>query len=503
MKTLLQKFRHLFDPIDLTSGKILPSFLAFLIPIVLSMIFQQIYSITDAIIVGQNLSENEIAGINDAIPIANMVLNFSIGCTSGFSVILGNAIGEKNEKKAKESILIQVILSLVISVLMMILSYFLIDPLLALIKITPSSSNPNMQAIYQASKDYLVVLLVFGTMASMLYNLIVSILRVMGDSFTPFLFLVLSTILNIILDLIFVIPLQLGVKGSAIATILSQGIAMILAFLYAFQRYPIFRIHKGEVKITGKDFFHHLTLGIPLGFQWSILFIGVITMSGAVIPFDIISETEMVIGNPAQVGYGVANKLTGLLMGCYSALGTGLLAFFAQNLGAKQYKRIRKGFQLSCYLTSIIALFCFTIGMLLSINGTYQRIFLSSDKITEASIKYGNAYLYVALPFFIPLGFIYVGRNAVQAFEKPFFPLLSGIVELLTRVLVCLYLPPFINKGPIDASASFGSYLSVCFADPITWVASMIVVIIPTIYYIYKKFPRENVLDFKPNEPQA
>ena len=280
------------------------------------MIFQQIYSITDAIIVGQNLSENEIAGINDAIPIANMVLNFSIGCTSGFSVILGNAIGEKNEKKAKESILIQVILSLVISVLMMILSYFLIDPLLALIKITPSSSNPNMQAIYQASKDYLVVLLVFGTMASMLYNLIVSILRVMGDSFTPFLFLVLSTILNIILDLIFVIPLQLGVKGSAIATILSQGIAMILAFLYAFQRYPIFRIHKGEVKITGKDFVHHLTLGIPLGFQWSILFIGVITMSGAVIPFDIISETEMVIGNPAQVGYGVANKLTGLLMGC-------------------------------------------------------------------------------------------------------------------------------------------------------------------------------------------
>ena len=480
MKTLLQKFRHLFDPIDLTSGKILPSFLAFLIPIVLSMIFQQIYSITDAIIVGQNLSENEIAGINDAIPIANMVLNFSIGCTSGFSVILGNAIGEKNEKKAKESILIQVILSLVISVLMMILSYFLIDPLLALIKITPSSNNPNMQAIYQASKDYLVVLLVFGTMASMLYNLIVSILRVMGDSFTPFLFLVLSTILNIILDLIFVIPLQLGVKGSAIATILSQGIAMILAFLYAFQRYPIFRIHKGEVKITGKDFFHHLTLGIPLGFQWSILFIGVITMSGAVIPFDIISETEMVIGNPAQVGYGVANKLTGLLMGCYSALGTGLLAFFAQNLGAKQYKRIRKGFQLSCYLTIIIALFCFTIGMLLSINGTYQRI-----------------------SFFIPLGFIYVGRNAVQAFEKPFFPLLSGIVELLTRVLVCLYLPPFINKGPIDASASFGSYLSVCFADPITWVASMIVVIIPTIYYIYKKFPRENVLDFKPNEPQA
>ena len=484
MKTLLQKFRHLFDPIDLTSGKILPSFLAFLIPIVLSMIFQQIYSITDAIIVGQNLSENEIAGINDAIPIANMVLNFSIGCTSGFSVILGNAIGEKNEKKAKESILIQVILSLVISVLMMILSYFLIDPLLALIKITPSSSNPNMQAIYQASKDYLVVLLVFGTMASMLYNLIVSILRVMGDSFTPFLFLVLSTILNIILDLIFVIPLQLGVKGSAIATILSQGIAMILAFLYAFQRYPIFRIHKGEVKITGKDFIHHLTLGIPLGFQWSILFIGIIIMSAAVIPFDMIDSTSMVAGNPAQVGYGISNKLSAILMGIFSAIGTALLSFISQNKGAKKYDRIRKGFDFSCKLSIILSFFCVTLGLLLTINGAYQYFFLSKESISEASIKYGNAYLYVALPFYIALAFIYIGRNTVQALEKPLFPLLSGVVELIARTLICLFLPTMINHGPINSSASFASYLIICFADPITWFLSNIVVTIPSFVYL-------------------
>lgn len=483
---LIQKFKKLFDPIDLTSGKISKTFSLFLIPIILSMIFQQVYSLTDTIIVGQNLNQFEIAGVNDAVPIANMILNFSIGCTSGFSLVLSRSIGEKNLTTAKKSVFVQIILTILFAVLLTILGYFLIDPLLAWVKITPSKVNTSMQQIYEAAKSYLTIVFLFGILSQMLYNMIGAILRALGDSFTPFLFLVIACLLNIGLDILFIVPLKMGVKGSAYATILSQFIAAIGAFIYAFIRYQELRLHKEDFKVTPSLVFEHIRLGVPLGIQWSMIFVGVIIMSAAVIPFDMVDATTMVNGNPAQVGYGVSNKLGGILMCFFSAIGTAVLSFISQNKGAKNVERIQKGFRFASLLTVFVALFVMLIGFLLSINGAYQYIFLSKDKISEASIKYGNSYFYVALPFYIPLGLIYVGRNVVQALEKPFFPFLSGLVELLSRTLICSFLPTLINGGAITANANFMSYIMVCFADPITWVLCCFVVMIPSIYYLNK-----------------
>lgn len=483
---LIQRFKKLFDPIDLTKGDIRKVFTMFLIPIILSMVFQQVYSLTDTIIVGQNLSQSEIAGVNDALPLAYLVLNFTIGCTSGFSLVLSRSIGAKNFKQAKQSVFVQLILALVFSVLLILIGYFSIDSLLAWVKIVPSETNHGMQAIYESARIYLVVLFLGGILAQMLYNMIGSILRALGDSFTPFLFLVFSCLLNVVLDLVFIIPLKMGVMGSALATVLSQMIATIGAFLYSFLRYKELRLHKEDFKISFSFVWEHLKLGVPLGIQWSLIYVGVVIMSGAVIPFDIISETEMVNGNPAQVGYGVANKLTGLMMDFFSAIGTAILSFISQNKGAEEYQRIRKGFFYALRLTIFTGIGLIIIGFLLSINGSYEYIFLSKDKVTEKTIYYGNNYLYAALPFFIPLGFIFLGRNTVQALEKPIFPVLGGLVELLARTLVCSFLPTLINGGPINSEANLWSYLIVCFADPITWVLSALVVIIPSFVYIAK-----------------
>lgn len=494
---LLKRFKKLFDPIDLTEGKIVKVFTLFLIPIMLSMIFQQVYSLTDSIIVGQNLSENEIAGVNDAIPIAYLILNFTIGCTAGFSVILSKAIGEKDEKKSKESIFIQFVLSLILSIILTVASYFLINPLLAWVKIVPSETNTSMNQIYEAARIYLLILFVVGISAQFLYNMIVSILRAMGDSFTPFVFLVLSCILNIVLDLLFIVTFKWGVAGSAYATVISQGLAAIGAIIYAFVRYKSIRIHKEDMKINYAFTYEHLKMGIPLGIQWSIIFVGVVLMSAAVIPFDIIDGSTMVPGNPAQVGYGVSNKLSGLLMGFFSALGTGLLSFISQNYGAKKYGRIRNGFKVSIYMGIIISILCIAIGLLLTINAAYMHIFLYNSIITESSILYGNTYLYITLPFYFGLGIIYIGRNTIQALGKPLFPLLSGLWELVARLIVCTFLPSLVNGGPINSQASLASYMMVCFADPITWVISGLIVFIPSVYYIYKKFPKEDVIPLK------
>jgi putative MATE family efflux protein len=217
----LKKFRHLFDPIDLTKGSILKDMVIFLIPILLSMVFQQIYTTTDAIVVGQNLGPNEIAGINDVGPLSGFALQFAIGCTSGFSVIIANKIGEANLEDARKSFLTQIILSLIISVVLTVAFCLLTDPLLSLMKIVPSSSDTNKQAIYQAAHDYLFIIYL-GIICQMAYNQIFSVLRALGDSYTPFLFLVLGTVLNIFLDILFIVPLKWGVAGSAWATILSE-----------------------------------------------------------------------------------------------------------------------------------------------------------------------------------------------------------------------------------------------------------------------------------------
>ena len=142
------------------------------------------------------------------------------------------------------------------------------------------------------------------------------------------------------------------------------------------------------------------------------------------------------------------------------------------------------------WMTVIVAVMMTALGFLLTINGAYQHIFLSPDKITTATIRFGNLYLYTALPFYIPLGLIYVGRNFMQAAEKPLYPLLSGVVELLARTLICLFLPALINHGPITSLASDASYIAVCLADPVTWILSGLTVVIPSVLFL-KRMPKE------------
>ncbi len=483
---VLKRFRKLFDPIDLTHGGIYRVLFAFMIPIFLSMAFQLLYTMTDAVIVGQTLSSNEVAGVQDSGSLVFIVLEFAFGCSSGFSVIIARKTGEKDYDGARQSLLIQIILGAVITVVLTALALWAIDPMLGWLHIAPSATDPNMEEVYEAAHTYLLIIF-SGLFSQMFYNIVTAALRAMGDAFTPFLFLVFATALNIVLDIVFIVSFHWGVAGAAWATVLTQSLAGLGSWIYAFARYKKLRLHKSDWHIAFRSFWEHLRNGLPLGFQFSILAIGIIIMQEAIISFDIDPSGLAVAGVPAELGYGAANKLNSILMAPLNAIGTAMLSFVGQNHGAGREERIRKGFKAALVIGLASWAFVMTVGLLLTINGAYQYIFLAADKVTPDSIAYGNAYLYVSVPTLVFLMVLFVARNTLQGLEKPLWPFLAGIAELLARSLICLYLPSAVNGGPIDSSAGLGAFFAASSADPMAWLAAGILMAIPVIWALSPK----------------
>lgn len=488
MKNLFKKFKSLFDQIDLTKGNIPKVLLTFFVPIVLSMIFQQIYTLTDTIIVGQTLSQQEVAGVSSSSVLVWIILQFGIGATSGFSVVISERIGAKDVDGARKSYAVQIILCIIVSLILTVVGICLIPTMLKMINIVDNQLDPVMQEEYNAAYTYVLIIYI-GTIAQVFYNLMVSILRALGDSFSPFVILVASTIINVFLDLLFIVVFKMGVAGSAWATVISQGLAAIAAIIYTYKKYEWLRIKKSDWKFSSPFLMRHLKNGLTLGFQFSILEIGIIIMQRAVNSYDINPDGTLVNGVPAQVGYGAASKVFGFLMCFLNALGIAVLSYISQNYGAKQTDRIKKGTIISFVIGLALWILIMLIGLLSTIKGGYLYVFYSKDKINENSIKYGNLYLYIAVPLMIILMILFLARNILQGFEKPLFSFLSGVGELVARTLICLFVPTLVNGGPINSNASNLSYQFVALADPLAWIAAVAIMIVPVIKLVF--FPKK------------
>lgn len=485
MSGVREKLKNLTQPVDLRKGKEWKALLLFSLPIIFSYLLQQVYTISDAAICGQTLSADEVAGVNDVSPLIFIFLQFAFGCTAGFSVITSNRVGENDEAGVRRSFAAQIILSACVTVMLTVISVFCLKPLLKWINVT--ADNP---LVFKAAYNYCFVIFL-GIAAQMFYNFICSILRSVGDSVTPLVFLFISTVLNVGLDLLFIMVFRWGVIGAAAATVTAQGLSTVACFIYTFAKYKNLRLKKEDFKLTLNELNRHILQGIPLGLQFSVLAVGIIVMQGELVKFDLSAEGVMVAGNPAQNGYGAACKLGSLLMSPMNALGAGVVSFTAQNYGAGEYKRIRRGVLQATLIVIIMYVLFAGAGLLFTINGAYQYIFLSADKVTAQSISFGNRYLYVALSFYFLLGLLFVWRSAAQGVEKPLFSLLSGTVELVARILICLLLPAAINGGAINCEASSAAFIALCFADPVAWLGSVMLLSYPFIRYVllmkYKK----------------
>lgn len=468
----LAPIKKLFQPIDLTKGSIAKSLLVFMIPIALSNIFQLLYTFADAAIVGRNCTEPEIAGINAVASIAVMFTLFASGCASGFSVILSARIGAKDEAGIRKSFAHQLVLLAIISIALTATAIALIDPSLRWVGLKPEAGG-DMLLEYEAAKTYLIIIY-SGLASTIFYNMLLSVFRALGDSFTPFLILFGCVVINVMIDTTLVVTLKLGVAGAAWGTIIAQILAVIVAFAFAFKKFKVLRLGLKDFKIEWKESYNHLKMGLPLGFMFAISMLGFIFIQSTITAFDTTAAGTLVAGTPCQIGRSAANRVQDFLIAPMEALALAAMSFAGQNSGAHNQERLRKGFKVAAIMELIIWAIMSIIGLLLTINGAYIRIFLNPDIITEQTIYYGNTFLYTCIPFMWGAAGVYLGRCYLQGLQKPLWPFVGGMLELVFRISIPLILPRAVNGWVLNAEVANLelAYFFLCSANWVAWVVN-------------------------------
>lgn len=432
---------------DMTSGTPWKLILSFSIPLLIGNIFQQLYSMVDTIIVGRFLGVQALAAVGSTGSISFLVLGFVWGITSGFSVLVAQRFGAGDERGLRHYVAMSGYLGILLSVVMTVLTIVLTRPMLALMN-TPED-------IFDDAAIYIIIIFA-GILPSMFYNLLAGILRAMGDSKTPLYFLVISSVLNIVLDLFFIVNLHSGVAGAAYATIISQAVSAILCLIYMVKKFPILKFRKEEIGYSHQSAFQLMKVGIPMALQFSITAIGTMILQGAINSF----------GSTVVGAYTAACKAEQLATQPMVTFGATMASYTGQNLGAGRMDRIRKGVN-SCIVIS--CLFCI-LGSLIVVfaGGFLVSLFITGDQ--PEVMAYAREYLNTISIFFIPLGLIFIYRNTLQGMGDGFMPMMAGVAELVMRAFVAFFLADKLG------------YLGICLAGPIAWIGADVPLMIT--YYL-------------------
>lgn len=421
---------------DMTVGNPTKLVIKFIIPLLIGNIVQQFYSMVDTIIVGKFVGTNALAGVGSTGSINFLILGFIIGLTGGFSIPISQRFGACDYSKLRHYVAISGYLCIIFSIVMTISSIFLLDPLLKIMR-TPSD-------IYVYAKNYMFIMLL-GTFTSIAYNMTASILRAIGDSHTPLYFLIIASILNIVLDLIFIINFNMGVSGAAIATILSQGLASLLCGIYMFKKFKILKFEKNECRYDKSSAKYLTSIGLPMGFQFSIVATGSILLQAAVNS----------LGTVYVASYAVSCKIEQLGIQPFVTLGTAAATFVGQNLGAGKFNRIADGMKKIIIIGFITAII--TAIFIIVFQNNLISLFLNEGADRILVEQYSKEYLIWSCASFIPLMLLIVYRGATQAMGDMKTSIISGISELVGRV--------FVANGLVGIIG----YLAICLACPAAW----------------------------------
>ena len=441
---------------DMTRGSILKSILYFTTFIFLGNLFQQFYNIIDSLIVGNVNGEDALASISATGPICFMFIGLLIGVSSGFGIKMAHVFGAKKFDLLRKYHAMAIFLSLVLgSVITFLLLVF--NNLILKFMNTPEN-------IYIPTYIYIMIIYI-GIVPTMFYNLCSSTLRAVGNGKMPLVFLIISSITNVILDIVFVYYFSFGVIGAAIATVISQVFSVFISFMYIFKKYSFLKVSKRDFKIDKKIIFELLKQGVPMGLQFSITAFGVMVVQVELNKY----------GAEYIAGFGVSSKIQGIVMQLFIGLGIAISNFIGQNYGAKKFDRIKKGISYSTVVSiifSIIAIFLIkTFG-----NMIVESFVPNASYIMKKSASiYFNCVMY----FYPCLALLFVYRNALQGFGRSDLSMLGGVFELIARVLVVVLL-----------TSSYG-YYGVCFSDSLAWVFALIP-LIPLFFVVYNKEINKN-----------
>lgn len=426
---------------NMTSGNPIKLIIAFTIPLLIGNVFQQIYSISDTIIVGRLLGVNSLAAVGSTGPLFFLLMGLTIGFTSGLTVITAQRFGANDFKNVRRSAAASTLICGIYTLAISGITLLILPRLLQWMNVP--------QEIFSQAYDFMTVITI-GLIMIVYYNLLASILRALGDSKTPLYFLIFATIINVILNYVLIKYVGLGVKGSALGTVTALSISVILCFIHIHKKYPILRITRKDWIFDWAFCKEHLEIAIPMSIQFSIIALGSIVLQSVCNSF----------GPTTIAAFTSASRIEQLAVQPMVSFGIAMATYVAQNYGAGLIGRIRRGVfncsMISLCLSIFMALMIFTIGEHM------VQIFVKEDN--QEVIHQAKAYLNISVLFYFFLGQIFIYRNALQGLGKPLIPVISSVAELLLRSFAAIVL-----------AANFG-YVGICLASPIAWIGASLIV---------------------------
>lgn len=434
---------------EMTFGKPAKLILGFALPMVLGNIFQQLYNMVDTIIVGKFVGVNALAGVGSTGAISFLVVGFALGVCSGFSIPVSQQFGAGNYKEMRKYVAHAIYMSAATAIVLTVLTVTFTGTILKLMN-TPDE-------IFNDAYNYIIVIFA-GISATIFYNILSGILRALGDSKSPLVFLIISSFLNIALDLLFIITFKMGVFGAGLATIISQTISGILCLIYIIKNYDILKFEKDELKFDKKHALNLASNGYPMALQFSITAIGSIILQAAI----------NTLGTQSVAAITAAVKIQTVALGPMESLGITMATYCGQNKGAGKYERIVQGIKQSIIIQMIYCVASFIAVCFL--GGILTTLFIDKQTTDPNSyseiIRLSSYYLRLSGAFYPVLGILFILRNSLQGMGYSFLPMLAGLGELVARTVVAL------------GFVSIFGFTAASLSGPIAWIFADIVLII-------------------------
>lgn len=423
---------------DMTKGPVLSQMTKFALPVLFGMLCQRIYNFADTYIVGRFLGDEALAAVSISGTATYMLFSVMMGVTTGVSVVISQYYGAQKEGEVRRTFAAGAYVAAGITLLITAGGMLTVRPLLLLLQTS--------EELLPAAAAYLFVIYA-GSAATMLYNFSASVLRALGNSVVPLVFLIVSSVLNVFLDVVFVAWIPMGTAGAAFATVLAQMISGGLCLWYTFKILPFLKLKRKEWKpdlyLAGQV----LRYGVPTGLQMSIISISDMTLQAVINTY----------GTTMIVAYGVCVKVEGLGFQLADAIGSSLGTFTGQNVGARDFLRVRKGVRCAYLMNAV----CY--GIFCPVTFIFARKIMEAFTKTPEAVRFGTEYMRVFTAFFIAGGILVVYHNILRASGDVFVTVLMGVSEVVTRI-GCAFLFPQL----------FG-YRGLWFVSPVTWVCAALV----------------------------
>lgn len=462
---------------DLTKGRPIKLIFFFALPILLGNLFQQTYNLADIIIIGHNLGNNSIAAVGATAPVVSLLFSIINGLVTGFAIVIAENFGAGDHEEMRRSAARTLAFSAAATLVIIVGIAVFIEPLLRALNVSDS--------IFTEARDYLFII-DLGLVVTLLYNYEAGILRAVGDSVVPLIILIISTFLNIGLDLLLVSVLHMGVVGAAVATVSAQAISAAVCLVYLIKKRPYLVVRPKDFKFTKDSSAKHLAAGFGMALMYSIVDIGSIVLQNGINGF----------GDDIITAHTAARKLFSFTVMPYSAVCATLVTFCSQNRGAGKYARIRRGILDGLLIMSIWSV---TAIILVYTAGEFILGLIVTDTDTArgaAILKTALLYMKWNVPFYFCLEILLGLRSSLQGLGRSLVPILCSIIELSWKIVTVAVMIPLIGgkdrAGAAGATIKeIGGYFAVVISEPVIWTACAAMIGIIAINEL-RKLPRED-----------